>query len=110
MNNKQKTIVSFVGGLVFFSAIVGVVLLKNERLRKEIEEQATILLETTRSIVSQIQIIVVKAGKIVNDNKIAKENSNNDEAPVALEADIYDAQWGIVESQNQEFVKSHLPR
>ena len=93
MNEKKIKAASFVGGLVFFSIVVGVVLVKNERIRAEVEEQASILLKTTRSAISQIQFVVSKIGKITGESKSAKQNSNNDSALAASQGDKYDALW-----------------
>ena len=93
MNEKKIKAASFVGGLVFFSIVVGVVLVKNERIRAEVEEQASILLKTTKSAISQIQFVVSKIGKITGEGKSAISNSNNDNTPVISQGDKYDAQW-----------------
>ena len=93
MSEKQARVASFIGGLVFFSAVAVVILMKNDKLRAEVEEQAAGLLKTTKSAVSQIKFVVSKIGNTaekrnaaVNQEKSAKNKENilNNE---------YDEQW-----------------
>jgi len=110
MSEKQIKAVSFVGGLVFFSIVVGALLIKNDRIRAEVEEQAMSLLKTTKSAVNQIQFIVSKIGKITLDKKSVKTNNNIKEPFVSDEDSEYDGLWNVAEAQNKEFVKSHSSR
>ena len=97
MNEKKVKAASFIGGLVFFSIVVGVVLVKNDRIRAEVEEQASILLKTTKSAINQIQFVVSKVGKITGESNNAKLNSSTDSSFVLSQKDQYDAKWSSLE-------------
>ena len=97
MSEKQKKVVSFIGGLVFFSVVVGVLLVKNERIRAEVEEQATSLLKTTKSAVSQIQFVIAKIEKISGGNNSAQPNSNNATQRGSQKPEQYDELWSSIE-------------
>ena len=98
MSEKQIRVVSFVGGLVFFSIVVGVLLARNERIRSEVEEQTMSLLKTTKSAVSQIQFVVSKIGRFTNDSNNARRNSNIDDLTTTLEDKEYDELWSYVKA------------
>jgi len=108
MSEKQIKVISFIGGLVFFSIVVGVVLMKNERIRAEVEEQAMSLLKTTKSAINQAQYLVSKVGVVTGEKKAAQANSNKTEAENMVEKDKYASLWESAESQVGGFVKAHL--
>jgi len=93
MNEKQLKIVSFIGGLVFFSIVVGVVLVKNERIRAEVEEQTMNILKTTKGAIGQIQYLVSKVEKMTGENKSTKQGSSATESSIAVNEETYDALW-----------------
>ena len=96
MSEKQIKVVSFIGGLVFFSIVVGVVLMKNERIRAEVEEQAMSLLKTTKSAIGQAQFLVSKVGMMTGEKKASQ--SNSDKTEMATQKDTYEALWDAVKS------------
>ena len=100
MSEKQAKTISFIGGLIFFSVVVGVLLIKNDKIRAEAESQAMSLLKTTKGAVSQIQFVVSKVGKITGENKLANQASNYSETPTIDGASGYDALWGAAKTQN----------
>jgi len=98
MSEKQIKAVSFIGGLVFFSIVVGVVLMKNERIRAEVEEQAMSLLKTTKSAIGQAQFLVSKVGMVTGERKAALAGSGKTETGQVTQRDAYEALWDAVES------------
>jgi hypothetical protein len=55
---KQKSnnnVLSFVGGVIIFSVLIGIVMSKNERLRREVETQLQGLLTTSGHLIRQLQ-------------------------------------------------------
>jgi len=98
MSEKQIKAVSFIGGLVFFSIVVGVVLMKNERIRAEVEEQAMSMLKTTKSAIGQAQFLVSKVGMMTGEKKASQSNSGNTETGAAAQKDTYEALWDAVKS------------
>ena len=97
MSGKQIRIASFIGGLVFFSTITVVLLMKNDKIRAEVEEQAMSILKTTKSAVSQIQFVVSKIGGTTGKNTDAKYVSVNENAKENIDNSVYDAQWASLE-------------
>ncbi|MCL1846485.1 MAG: hypothetical protein FWF91_00780 [Coriobacteriia bacterium] len=97
MSGKQIRIASFIGGLVFFSTITVVLLMKNDKIRAEVEEQAMSILKTTKSAVSQIQFVVSKIGGTTGKNTDAKYVSVNENTKENIDNSVYDAQWASLE-------------
>ena len=97
MSGKQMRIASFIGGLVFFSTITVVLLMKNDKIRAEVEEQAMSILKTTKSAVSQIQFVVSKIGGTTGKNTDAKYVSVNENTKENIDNSVYDAQWASLE-------------
>lgn len=97
MSDKQLKAVSFIGGLLFFSVVVGVILFKNDKIRAEVEEQAKSLLNITKGAVSQVQFVVSKINKITGGNNSAQADSNIDGQSIDRNIDKYDALWSSVE-------------
>jgi hypothetical protein len=114
MGKKKTEFLSFVGGLLFFSVIVGIVVVRNESIRNEIESQARGFLGISRNILQQLQSGFAKAKAIAGASKIAKQNSKLNEQEDGSSPDThkdgYDALWQSVETQHKVFVKNHLPR
>ena len=98
MSEKQIKAISFIGGLVFFSIVVGVVLMKNERIRAEVEEQAMSLLKTTKSAIGQAQFLVSKVGMMTGEKKASQANNGKTEMEAATQKDAYEALWDAVKS------------
>jgi hypothetical protein len=110
MSIKKTEVLSFAGGLVFFSVVAGVLLSKNSRIRTEVEEQLQGFLSASRDILQQVQFIAMKMSKIAGEVKTANETNNLEEGPIALLPDSYDTLWRVVEAQNRDFAGDHLPR
>jgi hypothetical protein len=110
MNKKKARVLSFIGGCVFFSVVVGVLLFKNEALRKDAEEQLRGALNVSRELVRQAQYAVGKLGSITGAPEIAKESSNIGAAEGISPQDAYDALWRSAEAGSEAHVKSLLPR
>jgi hypothetical protein len=108
MKNKKTQILSFVGGLVFFSVVAAVLLAKNEKLRKEIESQANSLLETSKSVIGQVQFVAEKVGKISGELKTVNANSNSEEASQKALSDGYDSLWQETEEQALEYSNNKM--
>jgi hypothetical protein len=107
---KKTKVLSFIGGCVFFSVLVGVLLTRNDKLRKEVEEQVRGVLNVSREFLQHAQTIVGGVGAMAGTPKIAKKSSNLGERPQLPAGDPYDALWRSVETQNTAHVKSRLPR
>jgi hypothetical protein len=107
--NKAK-VLSFIGGCVFFSVLVGVLLTRNDKLRNEVEEQARGVLNVSREILQHAQTIVGNIGGIAGTPKIAKKSSNLEAESQLLASDPYDTLWRSAETQNAIHVKSRLSR
>jgi hypothetical protein len=106
MSIKKVNILSFAGGLVVFSVIVGVLVSKNDSIRNEIEDQAQGFLRVSREALQQLQFVVMKIGKISDELKTDNETNDFEEPPRALLPDSYDALWQKVEARNRAFVKT----
>jgi hypothetical protein len=107
MKNKKTQILSFVGGLVFFSVVAVVLLAKNEKLRSEIEAQANSLLETSKNVIGQVQFVAEKIGRISGELKTVNADSNNVGASQGALTDGYDSLWQEAEEQAQEYLKDN---
>jgi len=94
MRGKQIEVISFVGGLVFFSVVVGIVLVKNERIRTEVEEQAMSLLKTTKNALNQAQFLISKVGMVTGERKASFAGSHKTDVEAAMQGDAYEALWG----------------
>jgi hypothetical protein len=95
---KKTDILTFVGGLVFFSVVVGVIISKNDRIRSEIEEQVEGFLGVGQTILQQLRFVVAKVERITSELKIANNNSTIVEQKTAPPPDDYDALWQAVEA------------
>jgi hypothetical protein len=110
---KKTKVLSFIGGCVFFSILVGVLLTRNDKLRKEVEEQARGVLNVSREFLRHAQTIVGGVGAMAGTPKIAKKSSNIEEdekSPQRSPRDPYDDLWRHAETQNAAQVKSRLSR
>jgi hypothetical protein len=107
---KKAKVLSFIGGCVFFSVLVGVLLTRNDKLRQEVEEQVRGVLGVSREILRQAQTVVGNVGAMTGASKIVKKSSNLDEDAQFLECDPYDELWRLAETQNAAQVKSRLSR
>lgn len=100
---KIKTrILSFIGGLVFFSTVATVLIVRNEGLRKEFKAQAGKLVDTGRSVVGQMQVVVNRVGRISNELNSAKQNSNIENVENLALTEGYDALWTETELKSKE--------
>lgn len=102
MKSKKVRILSFIGGLAFFSIIATALIVKNDKLRAELERQASTLLNTSKRLLDQAQFVVGKIEKISGETKIAKKNSNINGEKKLSSADRYDAMWELIEVQKAE--------
>jgi hypothetical protein len=100
MDDKQTKVLSFVGGLVFFAIVAGVVISKDEGIRNEIQEQAKSLLKTSKKALQQLQFVVSKVGKLTGESKNAIVNNNIVDESGKPVNDGYDALWERAEQQN----------
>lgn len=99
---KETRMLSFVGGLVFFSVVAVLILNKDEALCNEIQAQTKSLLTTSKKALQQFQSAVTKIGKLTEDVKSVRENSKLEGEGVnsaADRADKYDSLWEQVERQ-----------
>ena len=101
----QDKLLSFVGGLVFFTVVMAVVVYKDEDVRQELGTQAKSLLKTSKEALQQVRFVAGKIGKAVRgaakDNKAAVEGG--EEKPGQ-----YDNVWAAYQAQNPNRVKNHL--
>ncbi len=102
MKKGTLQVLSFLGGLTLAAVTISVVLSKNPTLRKEIENQVTSVVKTTRSLVDAYKNIASKsqtvAGFIKSD---AGEKSASTKAAEAEESKQVSTQWDTVETQMQ---------
>jgi len=111
MVGKKAKALSFLGGLVVFSAVAGVLLVKNKRLREEVQEQTAKIMDTSKKVLDKAQQLINKAEEVTGVNIIAKKSSNKESDKKAVdESKAYADLWSLVESQNEEYVNTHLPR
>ena len=103
---RQDRLLSFVGGLVFFTAVMAVVVYKDEGVRQELGAQAKSLLKTSKDAVQQLRFVVGKMGKLIRGTAMDRT-----ESPIEGGAENpaqYDSDWAAYQSQNPEHVKNHL--
>jgi hypothetical protein len=101
MSDKEAKVLSFVGGVIFFSVVAVVVLSKDEGLRNEVKAQTQSLLKTSKKALQQFQSAVSKVGKLTGGIKSVKKNSNLDpegEGVSPVESS-YNAQWEQVQQR-----------
>jgi hypothetical protein len=99
MSIKKTDILTFVGGLVFFSVVVGVIISKNDKIRSEIEGQAEGFLGVGRNALQQLESIITRISKITGEQKIANKNSTIENQDSSALPDDYDTLWQAVETQ-----------
>jgi hypothetical protein len=87
-------LLSFIGGLVFCTVLVGLIIIKNDRIRIELENQAQSLLRVSRGALDQAQAVVTRIRETTRGLKIDSETSNYPETPEVTE---YDRLWQAVE-------------
>jgi hypothetical protein len=58
MKTKQTELLAFVGGLVFFTVLAGIVISRDGRIRREVENQARSLLRISRDALEQAQAVM----------------------------------------------------
>jgi hypothetical protein len=105
MGIKKTDILTFAGGLMFFSVVVGVVVSKNDRIRNEIEEQVEGFLSVGRNVLQQLRFVVAKVSKLTGGAEIASVNNTiNEQGADALSED-YDALWQAAETQNKAYTE-----
>jgi hypothetical protein len=100
MSKKETKILSFVGGLIFFSVVAGILISNDDKIRAEIQEQAKGLLKTSKKALQQLQYVVSKVGKLTGDLKSEKETSNLNSPQTEPITDSYDTLWVQAEAQN----------
>jgi hypothetical protein len=100
MSEKETKILSFVGGLVFFTVVAGVLISQDDKIREEIKEQANSLLKTSKKVLQQLQYVVTKVSKLTSDVKSDKQNSNIEDKPATSSSNEYDSLWEQAEQQN----------
>jgi hypothetical protein len=124
MRGKRTEILAFIGGLVFFTVLAGIVVSRDNRIREELENQAQKLLRISRDAMDQAQLAVATIKDMTQGLKIDKRNSKytepqhsigepdgegtagsgtagnaTSETPVS-ESDGYAALWQVVEARN----------
>jgi hypothetical protein len=110
MKTTQMKILSFIGGLLFASVVVGVLLIKNENIREEVEDQAQSFLGISRNALKQLQSVLSTTGAMLGTAKIANQTSNLDfykNAPVSKD---YEDLWQATQTQSNAYVKNRLSR
>jgi hypothetical protein len=110
MNTTQTKILSFVGGLLFASAVVGVLLVRNENIRREAEDQARGFLGVSRNILKQLQSVVGTTGMMLGTSKIANKISKLDLQAEYSDFKEYEDLWQAAETQSNAHVKNRLSR
>ncbi len=106
MKSNKVKILSFIGGLAFFSIVATILITKNDRLKREVELQASSLLEASRNVVTQVQFVTEKVNRIKSEINTAKSLSNNEQDQKALLAESYDNAWNDAEIRASEFVRN----
>ena len=104
-NKKGSKIVhfiSFIGGVVFVTSVVGITVYNNQTIRDEIEKQLKALLETTRDAIIQVMTVIEKVNEI---NRLLKPEVPDKQEPVnsnpeqkALPGENYDSSWDKLEA------------
>jgi hypothetical protein len=110
MKTSQTKILSFIGGLLFASAVVGVLLVRNENIRREAEDQARGFLGVSRNILKQLQSVAGATGAMLGTSKIANEISILDTQAEHPESKDYEDLWQPAETQSKAYVKNRLSR
>jgi hypothetical protein len=107
MKKKRAELLSFVGGVVFFTVLVGIVVGRNDRIRNELENQAQSLLRVSRDALDQAQVIVARVKTAMRDFKIDSETSKYEganyppETTETAENDSYAVLWQTAETRNR---------
>jgi hypothetical protein len=110
MKITQAKIISFVGGLLFASTVVGVLLVKNESIREELEDQARGFLGVSRNMLKQLQSVLGTTGAVLGTSKIANEISKLDRHAESSASKDYEDLWQLTETQSKVYVKNRLSR
>jgi hypothetical protein len=110
MKTTQTKILSFIGGLLFASAVVGVLLVRNESIRKEVEDQAQGFLGVSKNVLKQLQSVLGTTGAMLGTSKIANEISKSESYTNPSAFKDYEDAWQAAESQSNAYVKNRLAR
>jgi len=95
MKQEKKTdksgLLSFVGGVLVTSVVLGIIVAKNEQVRQEIEELIQAVVKSGRETIVQYQGVV--SG--INDIRALIQNDKETSKirPKTLPADAYERQW-----------------
>ncbi|MDR3052290.1 MAG: hypothetical protein LBU48_00310 [Coriobacteriales bacterium] len=96
-DKKTTKILSFVGGLLIFSVIVGVAVNNNESIKKEVERQITGFLGTSKKLLGCYEGVTQKLSEVSRLLKNDNANHNlieENEPALKNEADsTYDRLW-----------------
>ncbi|MDR1015062.1 MAG: hypothetical protein LBL86_08835 [Coriobacteriales bacterium] len=103
MSEKNAKMLSFVGGLLFFSVVAASLLRNDDILRANLTEQAQGYLRISKEILRRASLVLSKAGAGVSES--AKGNSNFKKGSVVAPADEYDRAWGQAEEQGAARLK-----
>ena len=105
--NKTK-VLSFIGGLVFFSVAATVLIAKNAGLRKELSEQTGQIIETGKSVVGQVQVVIDRVGRITEELQTAKQNNNIEIVDNTALTEGYNALWADTERKNEQYTGKRI--
>jgi hypothetical protein len=105
---RQNKLLSFVGGLVFFTAIMAVVVYKDEDVRQELGTQAKGLLKTSKEAIQQVRFVAGRLGKVIRGVTRDKDGEDAAVDGKGEEPRQYDGAWAAYESQNPDHVKNRL--
>jgi hypothetical protein len=110
MSEKRTKILFFVGGAVFISVAVGVLIRRADGTRIEGEGQTSVLADIREILLQGLHFVEEKAKALSGESKIAKEISKLNKSLKSLPPDSYEASWQLVKAQNEAYVKNHPSR
>jgi uncharacterized protein (DUF3084 family) len=110
MKTKQTKILSFIGGLLFAATVVGILLVRSENIREEVEDQARGFLDLSRNVLKQLQSVLGVTSTMLGTAKIANKTSKLDLYTSPPASKDYEDLWQAVETQSKAYVKNRLSR
>jgi hypothetical protein len=96
-DKHKERFLSFVGGALAFSVVLGVIVSKDERIRQELQKQAKRFLEASKKVLAQYEGFVGTINNIRGQSNNAKDPSGLTNGRKALPGDEYEQQWVAVE-------------
>lgn len=98
-SEAENKLLSFLGGILVFSVVLGIVVSKDERIRQEIQKQIRRFLETSKDVLVQYENLAKRINKFAGQAKNAKKSGKLEDNKNSLDGDDYEQQWAALEGE-----------